>query len=160
MVQLRRGTSMKKTCAAFTCALMFILTISAAYGEEKSSIQMISATGFDPDKSVIELKKGELFYKNPVLTVYDNEVYTLHPLLEDDSEYEESPARRFEIIFIISIPLTLALSFAGLAVYKAASDTWGDYQTSDYVYLSLSTLSLSLSVAIHDHRVVYKKSGM
>ena len=152
---------MKKTCAAITCTLLFILCLSASYGEELSYVspRLISLQSLDPEIPVIELKKGEIHYKHTTLRVEDAKVDSLHPLLEEDSEYEETPARRFEIIFIISIPLTLALSFAGLAAYKAASDTWGNYQTSDYVYLSLSTLSLSLSVAIHDHRVVYKKSG-
>jgi hypothetical protein len=105
------------------------------------------------------LKKGELQYHYSTLPVHAKEVYTLHPLIGEDEEYEETPARRFEIIFLISIPMTLALSFAGLAAYKAASDTWGNYSNTDYLYLTLSTLSLSFSVAIHDHRVVYKKRG-
>ena len=152
---------MKKICAAITCVLLFILTIPAAYADDRSfdSVLSLSLAGFKSGEPVFELKNGELHYQYTNLSIQAEEMYTLHPLLEEDGEYEETPARRFEIIFLISIPLTLALSFVGLAAYKAASGTWSDYGTTDYVYLSLSTISLSLSVAIHDHRVVYKKRG-
>ena len=152
---------MKKICAAITSALLFILTVTAAYADDGSfdSIDFQSLTGFKSEEPVLVLKNGELHYHYTILPIHADEMYTLQPLLEEDGEYEETPARRFEIIFLISLPMTLALSFAGLAAYKAASGTWGDYQNADYVYLSLSTISLSLSVAIRDHRVVYKKRG-
>jgi len=85
-------------------------------------------------------------------------VYHITPYLNEE-DYEETPARRFEIIFFISMPVTLGLSFAGLAAYKLAAGTWGSFETIDYSYLVLSTVSLSFSVAWHDHRVVYKKRG-
>jgi hypothetical protein len=72
-------------------------------------------------------------------------------------DYEESPARRFEIVFITSMPLTLGLSFAGLAAYKFASESWGSLSTTDITFLALSTISLSFSVAWRDNRAMYKK---
>ncbi len=105
------------------------------------------------------LKNGEVHYCFSALPLIEERTFHIHPLLEEEDEYEETPFRRFEIVFIISMPLTLALSFAGLTAYKAAAGTLGNYSTIDYTYLTLSTLSLSLSVAIHDYRVVYKKRG-
>ena len=63
------------------------------------------------------------------------------------------------IIFFISMPVTLGLSFAGLAAYKLAAGTWGSFDKTEYAYLAVSTVSLSFSVALHDNRVVYKKRG-
>jgi len=152
---------MNKICAAITCALLFLLTVTAAYTDDGSftSVHFQSLTGFKSGGPGLILKNGEVHYHYTTLPIHADEMYTLHPFFEEDSDYEETSARRFEIIFLISIPMTLALSFAGLAAYKAASGTWGDYKNTDYIYLSLSTISLSLSVAIHDHRVVYKKRG-
>ena len=152
---------MKKICASITCALLFFLTLTAAYSDDEflDSALWQPLAVYKTGKPVFELKNGVLHYRYSTLHVTAGKMYTLQPLLQEDDEYEESPARRFEIIFIISLPMTLALSFAGLAVYKAASDSWGDYQNTDYIYLALSSISLSLSVAIHDHRVVYKKRG-
>jgi hypothetical protein len=152
---------MKKICASITCALLFILSLTAAYSDDEflDSVLVQPLAGYKTGKPALELKNGVLHYQYSSLPVHAGEIYTLQPLFEEDDEYEETPARRFEIIFLISLPMTLALSFAGLAVYKAASDTWGDYQNTDYIYLALSSISLSLSVAIHDHRVIYKKRG-
>ena len=105
------------------------------------------------------LKYGEVHYCFSALPLIEERTFLIHHLLEEEEEYEETPFRRFEIVFIISTPLTLALSFAGLTVYKAAAGTLGNYSTIDYTYLTFSTLSLSLSVALHDYRVVYKKRG-
>jgi len=155
------GIRMKKICASITCALLFFLTLTAAYGDDEflNSVLLQPLTGHKTVKPAFKLKNGVLHCRYSTLPVHAGKMYTLQPLLQEDDEYEETPARRFEIIFFISLPMTLALSFAGLAVYKAASDTWGDYQNTDYIYLALSSISLSLSVAIHDHRVVYKKRG-
>ena len=152
---------MKKICASITCALLFVLTLTAAYSDDElfDSALFQHHAIYKTGKPALELKNGVLHYRYSTLSLYAGKMYTLQPLLQEDDEYEETPARRFEIIFFISLPMTLALSFAGLAVYKAASDTWGDYQNTDYIYLALSSISLSLSVAIHDHRVVYKKRG-
>jgi hypothetical protein len=152
---------MIKICAGITCVLLFMLSFTTALGDDYSSsrIHIVPHSGLQTERPAVELREGQLHVRHAALAYRERELYTMYPLLEEDSEYEETPARRFEIIFIISIPMTLALSFAGLAAYKGASDTWGDYQTADYVYLTLSTLSLSFSVALHDHRVVYKKWG-
>jgi hypothetical protein len=152
---------MKKICATFTCALLFILTVSAASADDASSSSALlrPLAGFGTAASVPFLKNGEVHHHYIPLPIQAEGIFTIHPLLEEDGEYEETPFRRFEIIFFISIPMTLALSFAGLAAYKAAAGNWGNYETTDFLYLSLSTFSLSLSVAIHDYRVIYKKRG-
>jgi hypothetical protein len=152
---------MKKICATFICALLFILTVSAASSDDASfSLALLRPLAeFGMATPVPVLKNGEVHYHYTPLPIHAEGIFKIHPLLEEDREYEETPFRRFEIIFFISIPMTLALSFAGLAAYKAAAGTWGNYETTDFIYLSLSTFSLSLSVAIHDYRVIYKKRG-
>ncbi len=152
---------MKKICATITCALLFILAVTAASADDASFslARLRPLAGFETAASVPVLKNGEVHYHYTTLPIQAEGIFTIHPLLEEDGEYEETPFRRFEIIFFISTPMTLALSFAGLAAYKAASGTWSNYETIDFIYLSLSTFSLSLSVAIHDYRVIYKKRG-
>ena len=155
---------MKKISTTIICVLFFILTVTAASANNAS----FSTAYFQPFSeygtaaSGLVLKNGELHFNYTILPIHAEEVLTINPLVEEDGEYEETPFRRFEIVFFISIPLTLALSFAGLLTYKAAAGTWkgwGNFENVDIMYLSLSTISLSLSVAIHDHRVVYKKRG-
>ena len=85
--------------------------------------------------------------------------YRITSFVDVDEDYEETPARRFEIVFIISMPIALGLSFAGVAAYKLATGNWGSYENIDYLYLALSTISISFTVALHDNRVVYKKRG-
>lgn len=152
---------MKKICATITCALLFILTITAASADDTSFslARLRPLTGFETAASVPVLKNGEVHYHYTTLPIHAEGIFTIHPLLEEDGEYEETPFRRFEIVFFISTPMTLALSFAGLAAYKAATESWGNFETTDFIYLSLSTFSLSLSVAFHDYRVIYKKRG-
>ncbi|GEM_PF-1937785 len=152
---------MKKICATITCALLFILTITAASADDASFslARLRPLAGFETAASVPVLKNGEVHYHYTTLPIHAEGIFTIHPLLEEDGEYEETPFRRFEIVFFISTPMTLALSFAGLAAYKAATESWGNFETTDFIYLSLSTFSLSLSVAFHDYRVIYKKRG-
>jgi hypothetical protein len=152
---------MKKICATITCALLFILTITAASADDASFslAHLRPLAGFETAASVPVLKNGEVHYHYTTLPIHAEMIFTIHPLLEEDGEYEETPFRRFEIVFFISTPMTLALSFAGLAAYKVAAGSWGNFETTDFIYLSLSTFSLSLSVAFHDYRVIYKKRG-
>jgi hypothetical protein len=155
---------MKKICATITCALLFIFTVSAASAEDASFsvARLRPLAGFETAASVPILKNGEVHYHYTTLPIHAEGIFTIHPLLEENGEYEETPFRRFEIVLFISIPMTLALSFAGLAAYKVTAGTWegwGNFENVDKLYLSLSTFSLSLSVAIHDYRVIYKKRG-
>jgi hypothetical protein len=116
--------------------------------------------GFPPETPPLTLLEGTLQQRLSTFPV-GGEAHPsgLNPFLDEEEEYEETPARRFEIIFFISMPVTLGLSFAGLSTYKLAADTWGSYGRTDYLYLALSTISLSFSIALHDSRVVYKKRG-
>jgi hypothetical protein len=160
---------MKKLMAAALSLSLMTLSCFTAYGEKPPGSHEQTNTPFgDPLPPIgishaaplLTLQGGTLRHRlvnlpasgEPYLPAFD-------PFLDGDEEYEETPARRFEIIFFISMPVTLGLSFAGIAAYRLAAGTWGSFDNTDYAYLVLSTVSLSLSVALHDNRVVYRKRG-
>lgn len=76
---------------------------------------------------------------------------------DDDSRYRETPLRRFETVFFISLPAGALLSFLGLTAYRAAAGKTGVLLPSEYVYIALSTIGISLSIAAHDTRSRYRK---
>jgi hypothetical protein len=164
---------MKKLTAGFAYTLVVILSVHIAcaddvYRAPAESICLLNLHRTEAT-SVLVLKEGELRYGSAWPgSSSSSSPSSLHgaagslpisPYLNGDIDYDETPLRRFEIIFLISLPVTLALSFAGLAAYKAGAGTWGSFETIDYTYLILSSISLSFSVAIHDNRVVFKKRG-
>jgi len=76
---------------------------------------------------------------------------------DDHGTYRETPMRRFETVFFISLPAGALLSFLGLAAYRVAARKTGSLLPSEYVYLGLSTIGISLSIAAHDNRSLYRK---
>jgi hypothetical protein len=158
---------MNKITTLLACTLIMTLSLHAVFAEEVYPLPAETLNqhqySFNEESTapVLVLVQGELQYRNESKLVSTNRAGEL-PItqyLGGDVDYDETPFRRFEIIFLISIPVTLALSFAGLAAYKIGAGTWGNFETIDYSYLILSSISLSFSVAIHDNRVVFKKRG-
>jgi hypothetical protein len=76
---------------------------------------------------------------------------------DKDRDYTESQLRRFEIIFFISLPVSLFFSFAGAAAFKAAAEGEIQFSSLDYSYILLSSIGISFSIGLHDNRVVYRK---
>ena len=76
---------------------------------------------------------------------------------EDDDEYQETQLRRFETIFFISLPASFLFSFLGFTAYRWASGKSGSFAPMEYRYLIFSTIGISLSIAIRDNRVTYRK---
>jgi len=76
---------------------------------------------------------------------------------EKDKDYKESQLRRFEIIFFISMPVSIVFSLLGIEAYKIASKNTGEFKPIEYRYLIASTLCISLSIAINDNLLVSKK---
>jgi hypothetical protein len=160
---------MKKIMAAALSLSLVALSCIPAHGEKppvyRARIDVALnapplSEGLSPAAPILTLQEGTLRHRLTYPPV-GGETYIpiVNPYLDGDEEYEETPARRFEIIFFISMPVTLGLSFAGLAAYKLAAGTWGSFDKTEYAYLAVSTVSLSFSVALHDNRVVYKKRG-
>jgi hypothetical protein len=159
---------MKKILAAALSIALVVLSCAAASGESSAGFCRREATlgstaplsaDLRPAAPIFILQDAPLHHPLDHILLDGEQGFQISPYLNGDEEYEETPARRFEIIFFISMPVTLGLSFAGIAGYKLASGTWGNFQKIEYLYLALSTVSLSFSVALHDHRVVYKKKG-
>ncbi|HEB30997.1 hypothetical protein LCGC14_1032910 [marine sediment metagenome] len=76
---------------------------------------------------------------------------------EKDKEYDETQLRRFETIFFISLPAGVIFSLLGVLAFRGAAGIAGPFTSIEYQYIFLSTVSISLSIAFHDNRVVYKK---
>ncbi len=94
--------------------------------------------------------------------IHENTAYTVGmPLFlsfeDKDREYEESQLRRFEIIFFISLPVSLFFSFAGAAAFKAAAEGEIRFSSLDYSYILLSSVGVSFTIALRDNRTVYRK---
>jgi hypothetical protein len=76
---------------------------------------------------------------------------------DEDDEYQETQLRRFETIFFISLPASFLFSFLGFTAYRWASGRSGSFTSMEYRYLIFSTIGTSLSIAIGDNRVTYRK---
>jgi len=76
---------------------------------------------------------------------------------DKDSDYKETPLRRFEIIFLISLPVSLLISFLGVEGYRVLGGQVGAFTPVEYRYLLLSTVGISLGVALTDQQVVFMK---
>lgn len=76
---------------------------------------------------------------------------------EEDDEYKETQLRRFETIFFISLPASFLFSFLGFTAYRWASGRSGSFAPMEYRYLIFSTIGTSLSIAIRDNKVTYRK---
>ena len=71
--------------------------------------------------------------------------------INEQGEYRETPLRRFEIIFFISLPVTFLLSTGGTLIFKQASGHRGELNSREYGYILMSSVGLSLSIAIRDY---------
>ena len=76
---------------------------------------------------------------------------------EKDDEYEETQLRRFETIFFISLPVGAIFSLLGVLAFRGATGLTGPFTQIEYQYVFLSAVSISVSIAFHDNRVIYKK---
>lgn len=76
---------------------------------------------------------------------------------DKDSDYEETPLRRFEIIFLISLPISLLITFLGVEGYRVLGGQVGAFTPVEYRYLLLSTVGISLGVALTDQQAVFMK---
>lgn len=85
-------------------------------------------------------------------------VFTQLEEQEKDEGYQESKARRFEIIFFISLPASAIISVLGVMAFKSASGNMAGFSSAEYGYIALSSIGISLSIAIRDSRKVYRKS--
>lgn len=76
---------------------------------------------------------------------------------EKDEDYEETPLRRFEIVFLISLPVSLLITFLGIEGYRVFSGKTGAFAPVEYQYMIFSTLGISLGVALKDQQAVFLK---
>jgi hypothetical protein len=78
---------------------------------------------------------------------------------DQEQEYRESPLRRFEIVFFISLPASLLFSLAGASAFSLGSQGSLRFTSPAYGYILVSSVGISLALALHDHRVVYGRGG-
>lgn len=78
-------------------------------------------------------------------------------LTEKDVDYEETPLRRFETIFFISMPAAVIFSLLGVVSFRGASGISGPFTSNEYLYIVLSTIGISFSIALNDNRITYRK---
>jgi hypothetical protein len=83
--------------------------------------------------------------------------YINYDFTEKDADYEETPLRRFEIVFFIALPVSILITFLGIEGYRVVSGTVGPFTQLEYQYLILSTLGISFTVALRDNEVVFFK---
>jgi hypothetical protein len=77
---------------------------------------------------------------------------------EKDRDYTETPLRRFEIVFFISLPVSILFTLAGTAAFKAGQGRPVDFTSAEYSYILVSSLGISFAIALHDSRIVYGTS--
>lgn len=97
----------------------------------------------------------------PYMPVPDNSIkqgITYYEFDERDTQYKETELRRFEIIFFISMPVSFIFSFMSVGAYRLVTKKTGGFSSLEYQYLILSTIGISFTVALKDHRNTYKKS--
>ncbi len=113
----------------------------------KKSVSELEDTGADIMKNKgIDTGGAFAFHKQLPLSFEDK-----------DRDYEETQLRRFEIIFFISLPVSLFFSFAGAALFKAAAEGEISFSSLDYSYILLSSAGISFTIALRDNRVVYNR---
>ena len=73
------------------------------------------------------------------------------------TEAEESRLRRSEIIFFISLPASVLLSLLGVIAFRGASRKSEGFSQIEYQYIALSSIGISLSVAMRDAKNTKKR---
>jgi hypothetical protein len=113
---------------------------------------------------MIGLLVSFIYLQNGMLWADESQVYNersaeliVYDFTQKDADYEETPLRRFEIVFFISLPVSLLITFLGIEGYRIASGTIGPFTQIEYQYLILSTLGISFTVALRDNEVVFLK---
>ncbi len=118
-------------------------------GPVKKSVSVLVGTDADIMKNKgIDTDGAFTFHKQLPLSFEDK-----------DRDYEETQLRRFEIIFFISLPVSLFFSFAGTALFKAAAEGEINFSSLDYSYILLSSTGISFTIALRDNRIVYRKKA-
>ncbi len=95
-------------------------------------------------------------FKNHLDSFIPQNIIT-YELTEKDADYEESQLRRAEIVFFISMPVSLLITFLGIQAYRGISGRMGSFTSIEYQYLIISTLGISFTIALKDNRVVFWK---
>ncbi len=91
---------------------------------------------------------------------FEQEFVIAYSFEEPDNSYSETQLRRFEIIFFISLPASVIFTLAGIGAFRAGTRLSGNLRPVEYQYLVLSACGISLSIALRDNRVVYRKGGI
>jgi hypothetical protein len=73
-------------------------------------------------------------------------------LPEEEPDRKETSFRRFEILFFTSLPVTTLISLLGVIAFRSAAGHTGDFSAVEYQYLALSTIGMSLYIAVSDSR--------
>ena len=81
-----------------------------------------------------------------------------YDLGEANIDYQETQLRRFETIFFISLPASFLFSFLGLIVYRGVTGTSEAFSQLEYQYLVISSIGISMSIALNDNRAVYRRT--
>jgi hypothetical protein len=78
--------------------------------------------------------------------------------LANRNEYEETQIRRFETVFFISLPVSFLLSFLSTILYREFAGKTEYFTEQEYGYIILSSIGISMSIAIRDNRIVFHQN--
>lgn len=95
---------------------------------------------------------GAFFDKTPA-----SHYFISYDFTQKDNDYTESQLRRFEIVFLISLPVSLLLSYLGIQAYRLCDGRTAKFSSMKYRYLFFSSIGISFAVALNDNRITYKK---
>ena len=125
----------------FICSFIILVFISGMsnllYGDNLSLSEL---------PSDLVLKKNICINQELALLDKNNDIY--------NNEYKESSFRRFEIVFFISLPISFFLSLGGTLLYKGISGNKGNLSNIEYGYIALSSVGISMSVALRDYFII------
>jgi hypothetical protein len=143
---------MERTLIPFLALALLIYTLctalspSTALSEEfPAPIQTLSVTGLSPGGMDTGARAG-------------TRLAPLADFEEKDRDYTETPLRRFEIVFFISLPVSILFTLAGTAAFKAGQGRPVDFTSTEYSYILVSSLGISFAIALNDNRIVYGPS--
>jgi hypothetical protein len=77
--------------------------------------------------------------------------------VETGTTAEEPRSRRFETIFFISLPASVLLSLLGVLAFRGASRKSEGFSQIEYQYVVLSSIGISMSVAMRDAKSTQKR---
>jgi len=150
---------LKPFCILLSAGIVLMSSHTGVYAHDRSkglstnsSEEYVQSGGEDAEIFMQPLRSMKI-----PLTVHLSNSSISYQFEGENSRYRETPLRRFETVFFISLPASALLSFLGVTAYRGAARKTGNFSPSEFIYIALSTIGISLSIAAHDNRSLYGK---